>query len=99
VDWENELVLEREREESRQDALALAHADNGERECDECGEWVDEDDLASYQGQHLCPDCYRGYVFDSLKDLKSDIDNAFGNNVRVALQALISAMEKEGGKG
>jgi hypothetical protein len=95
VDLETDLALDRKLEESRQDSLARAHVNNGERECDECSGWVDEDDLASYQGQHLCPACYRGYVLDDLKTMADDIQIAFSNVVWEAAKALMAAMEKE----
>jgi hypothetical protein len=78
--------------------LNQARRDNGMEQCGDCGGWVDEDGLAHYQGQHLCPKCYRGYVLDDLENLKDDIENAFSSDVWVDLKALISAMKKEAGE-
>ncbi|MDR1147235.1 MAG: hypothetical protein LBK66_01240 [Spirochaetaceae bacterium] len=95
MNWETELVLDRACDETRQENMAQAHRDNGEEQCEECGEWVDEEDLALYQGQHLCPDCHRGYILESLENLKDDIEAAFSHDVWIAARALISAMDKE----
>jgi hypothetical protein len=78
--------------------LNQARRDNGMEQCGDCGGWEDEDSLAHYQGQHLCPACYRGYVLDDLENLAGDIEAAFSSGVWKAAQALISAMKKEAGE-
>jgi hypothetical protein len=92
---ETELALERDLEESRQDGLARARIEDGELECDECGEWADEDDLVTYQDQRLCPACHREYVIADFEDLVKEIKIAFGGKITDMAADLLTAMEKE----
>jgi ribosomal protein S27AE len=92
--WETE-ALDRAREEAVMENTARAHRDNGERECDECGEWTDEYDMAVYRDQQLCPTCHREYVLADFEDLAKEIKAAFGRRTGDMADNLLAAMRKE----
>jgi NAD-dependent SIR2 family protein deacetylase len=93
MDWEG-LALERKREEAVMENMAQAHADNGERECDECGEWTDEYDMAVYRDQQLCPDCHREYVLADFEELVKEIKTAFGGKTAAMAENLLAAIKE-----
>jgi formylmethanofuran dehydrogenase subunit E len=64
-------------EEAFQENLAQAHRDNYEEQCGECGNWIDEDDLVSFQGGHICPVCLGEYV---LTDSENEEGGLYGKS-------------------
>jgi formylmethanofuran dehydrogenase subunit E len=92
-------LLERAEEEAYEEKMAhnqvRAHIDNGEEQCDECGGWVDDDDLVPYQGQDLCPACRRGYILDDFEKLADEIQISFSGPAWGKALALLDHMKKE----
>jgi hypothetical protein len=90
---ETGLAYDRAREEAYQERAAQAHRDNYEYQCDECGDWADEDDIAVYRDQNLCPTCHRGYVLGDFEQLAKEIKIAFGGKTGGMAEELLAAMK------
>jgi hypothetical protein len=93
MNWERDLALDRALEETRMETLAQAHIDSGEKQCEECGEWVDEDDLVPYQEQNLFPNCRREYVFADFEELAKIIPIDFGQKTGKIAEKLLASMK------